>query len=335
MGISSTQYRDIMFEYDQVRTENQRRLDQRYEELYEKFPELKKIHHTLVELSVQQARLELLNPEQAQDRDREYREQREALSARKAEILRENHYPEDYLDPIYRCSDCKDTGYIDGTPCHCLTRAKLDILYENSNLQDVLSSENFSQFDETLYDDSTVDDNLSLTPRENIRRVKKLCLDFVRHFDQSCENLLFYGPTGVGKTFLTHCIAKELLDTSHTVVYLTSLQLFDILEKNKFQKQEFDVTNEQIAYILSCDLLIIDDLGTELSNAFTSSQLYYLIEERRTGCRSTIISTNLSFSDIRERYSERILSRFIGYYDFKQIVGEDIRIQKIIHRGEQ
>lgn len=332
MGISSTQYRDIMFQYDQTRTRNQRRLDDRCEELYRKFPELKQIHDMLVEISVSQARLELLNPEQAKAKTKEYAKKCRILSARKEEILLENNYPADYLNPLYQCKDCKDTGYIAGSPCHCLTRAKLTILYENSNLNDILETENFSHFQEEYYDDSSVDGNLSLTPRENIRRVKKICLDFVRHFDETHENLLFYGPTGVGKTFLTHCIAKELLDTSHTVVYLTSLQLFDILEKNKFQKKEFTETNEQISYILASDLLIIDDLGTELSNAFTSSQLYYIIEERRINHHSTIISTNLSFSDIQERYSERILSRFIGYYDFKQIIGEDIRIQKVIKR---
>lgn len=330
MGISSTQYRDIMFHYDQTRMKNQRILDDRYEELYQKFPELKEIHDTLVEISVNQARLELLNPEKAAVYSREYARKKEELSARKEAILRENNYPADYLSPIYHCQNCKDTGYIDGAPCHCLTQAKLAILYENSNLKDVLETDNFSHFREDYYDDSTVDENLSLTPRENIRRVKKICMDFVRHFDESHDNLLFYGPTGVGKTFLTHCIARELLDSSHTVVYLTSLQLFDILEKNKFQKEEFATTNEQIAYLLSSDLLIIDDLGTELSNSFTASQLYYLIEERRVNKRSTIISTNLSFMDIQERYSERILSRFIGHYDFKQIIGEDIRIQKVM-----
>lgn len=332
MGISSTQYGDIMFRYDQTRTKNQRLLDDRYEELYQKFPELKTIHDKLVEISVKQARLELLNPEKAREQSKKYTKSREELAERKEQILIENRYPADYLNPIYQCRDCRDTGYIDGSPCHCLTQIKLSVLYENSNLNHILKTENFSHFNEEYYDDSTIDGNLSLTPRENIRRVRKICLDFVKHFDEGDENLLFYGPTGVGKTFLTHCIAKELLDTFHTVVYLTSLQLFDILEKNKFRKQEHATLDEQIAYILASDLLIIDDLGTELSNSFTASQLYYLIEERRINHRSTIISTNLSFSDIRERYSERILSRFIGYYDFKQIVGEDIRIQKVIRK---
>lgn len=328
MGISNTQYRDIMFQYDQTRMENQRLLDIRHENLYKKIPELKAIHDRIVELSVEQAKNELLNPEAAAAAKREYTAKKDALLARKAEILETHHYPADYLCPIFTCQDCHDTGFIGSKPCHCFHQAKLRALYENSNLNEILEKENFTTFSDEYYDDTAIHDNLSITPRENIRRIREICLDFIKHFDNTYDNLLFYGPTGVGKTFLTHCIAKELLDSAHTVVYLTSLQLFDILEKNRFHRDDFAATDEQIAYIINSDLLIIDDLGTELSNSFTVSQLYYFIEERHNNKRSTIISTNLSFSDLRERYSERIFSRFTGYYDFKQIVGNDIRIQK-------
>lgn len=328
MGISDTQYRDIMFQYDQTRMKNQRLLDARYETLYKEIPELKDIHDHIVELSVGQARTELLNPEVAAAAKDEYTAKKDALLARKAEILETSHYPADYLSPIFTCKDCHDTGFINGTPCHCFHQAKLQALYENSNLDEILEKENFTTFSDKYYDDTTIHENLSITPRENIRKIREICLDFIKHFDDTYDNLLFYGPTGVGKTFLTHCIAKELLDSAHTVVYLTSLQLFDILEKNRFHRDDFYTTDEQISYMINSDLLIIDDLGTELSNSFTVSQLYYFIEERHHHQRSTIISTNLSFSDLRERYSERIFSRFTGYYDFKQIVGKDIRIQK-------
>jgi len=328
MGISNTQYRDIMFRYDQTRMENQRTLDSRHEKLYQAIPELKIIHDKIVELSVEQAKQELLSPESAKQKHRIYIKKKNSLLARKAALLAEHQYPKDYLNPIYHCANCHDTGFKDGKPCHCFKQAKLQVLYENSNLMDILERENFSTFCEYYYDDTVVHKNLSITPRENIRRVRDASKSFIRHFDNSYENFLFYGPTGVGKTFLTHCIAKELLDTSHTVVYLTSLQLFDMLEKNKFHKEASHTADERVSYILNSDLLIIDDLGTELSNFFTISQLYYLIEERHNAKRSTIISTNLSFADLRERYSERIFSRFTGYYDFKQIVGQDIRIQK-------
>lgn len=332
MGLSNTQYRDIMFHYDQIRMRNQQLLDKRYEELYKEIPELKEIHDQIVDLSIEQARLELLNPQKAASAIEAYHQKHEKLLLRKKALLEENGYPKNYLNPIYTCKDCKDTGYIDNHPCHCFVQAKLEALYENSNLMDVIDKENFSTFRTDYYSEDYVDENLSLSPRENIRRVQEACKDFIRHFDTAYENLLFYGPTGVGKTFITHCIAKELLDTSHTVVYLTSLQLFDILEKNKFHRDETYTTDEQIAYIIDCDLLIIDDLGTELSNTFTISQLYYLIEERHINKRSTIISTNLSFMDLRDRYSERIFSRFTGYYDFKQIIGNDIRIEKAFNK---
>lgn len=326
MGLSNTQYRDIMYKYDQMRLKNKRLVASRYEELFEKIPELRNIQNEIINLSTNQARMELLNPEKKLD-EKTYRAKKDSLISKKAELLLSNGYPADFLSPIYTCKDCKDTGYIGNKPCHCLKQYEITSLYKNSNLADILEKENFNTFNAGFYDNKHIVENLSLTARENILKVKDVCLDFVKHFDTAYDNLIFYGETGVGKTFLTHCIAKELLDTSHTVVYLTSLQLFDILEKNKFYKTDEYLNNEQISYILNCELLIIDDLGTELANGFTTSQLYYFIEERHMNQKSTIISTNLSFQELRERYSERIFSRFTGYYNFYMIAGDDIRIK--------
>jgi replicative DNA helicase loader dnaI len=326
MGLSNTQYRDIMYKYDQLRLKNKRLVASRYEELYEKIPELRNIQNEIINLSTNQARMELLTPDEKLD-EKAYRAKKDELINKKTELLLANGYPADFLSPIYSCKDCKDTGYIGNKPCHCLKQYEITSLYQNSNLADILEKENFDTFNPAFYDNRHIVENLSLTARENILRVKAVCLDFVKHFDTAYDNLIFYGETGVGKTFLTHCIAKELLDTSHTVVYLTSLQLFDILEKNKFYKTDEYLNNEQISYILNCELLIIDDLGTELANGFTTSQLYYFIEERHMNQKSTIISTNLSFQELRERYSERIFSRFTGYYNFYMIAGDDIRIK--------
>lgn len=325
MGLSNTQYRDIMLQYDQTRMQNQHLLDKRFQEIFEAVPELETIQNQIRELSLTFARKGLLKAEECPEEEEQYHASKAALLEKKAALLGEHGYPEDYLQPIYTCPDCRDTGYQDSTPCHCLKNAEIQVLYQSSNLMDVLSVENFDTFDESYYDDTVVDDNLSLTARQNILKVKHVCLDFIRHFDSAYDNLIFYGSTGVGKTFLTHCIAKKLLDTSHTVLYLTSLQLFDILEKNKFHHEDDSSSNEQIAYMLQSDLLIIDDLGAELVNSFTASQLFYFIEERHINQRPTIISTNLSFQELRERYSERIFSRFIGFYHFFLIIGDDIR----------
>lgn len=326
MGISTSQFSNIIEQYDHTRMRNQQLLDERIKSVSTEIPELQTLQAQMIQLSFQQARTQLLNPDEASTLTIEYQQQMEELSRRKLQLLEEHGYGRDYLAPIYTCPDCKDTGYIGTQPCHCLIDAKADILYANANLKHILMKENFDTFDAEYYDDITTDSNLSLTPRQNILKLRDICLDFVKHFDDAYDNLIFYGPTGVGKTFLTHCIAKELLDSGHSVVYLTSLQLFDILEKSRFGKGESDeAMRQQVDYIINSDLLVIDDLGTELTNSFTASELYHFVEERHLQRRSTILSTNLPFQELHTRYGERIFSRFTGYYNFCKIVGDDIR----------
>ncbi len=327
MGISNAQYMDIMYQYDQIRLKNHHLSEKRYTEICEKIPEIQQIQEELVKLSADYARLQLLGTDGAIQPPTDYFNKKKELQEKKAQLLTRNGYPADYLAPVYNCKSCKDTGYIGSTPCSCLKQHKTAMLYKNSNLMEVLESENFNTFSENYYNDTEVNENLSLTPRQNIIKIKEICLDYTRHFDEIYKNIIFYGPTGVGKTFMTHCIAKALLDTSHTVIYLTALQLFDILEKNKFGKNNIPEYSGQVSYILESELLIIDDLGTELANSFTSSQLYYLIEERHLKRKAVIISTNLPFKELRDRYSERIFSRFTGYYNFYMIAGDDIRIK--------
>lgn len=329
MGISTTEYRDIMYQYDQTRMKNRHLTEQRTEEIEQRLPEISEIQTRLIQLSMAQARSELLEPERAADSKNSYQTEMTQLIARKQELLEQGGYPADYLSPVYTCPDCKDTGYIGSKPCHCFLQALSRLLYRNSNLADILATENFETFCSDYYDDTQRDDNLSLTPRENIIKLREVCLDYISRFDDAYDNLIFYGPTGVGKTFLTHCIAKELLDSGHSVVYLTSLQLFDILEKSKFGRDgEAASSSRQITWLLGSDLLIIDDLGTELTNSFTISQLYYFIEERHLVQRASIFSTNLSFQELHDRYGERIFSRFTGYYNFCKIIGKDIRPMK-------
>ena len=139
----------------------------------------------------------------------------------------------DYLELTYSCPDCHDTGFIGDKKCHCFKQAMVDLLYRQSNIHDVLKRENFDTFDIRYYSD-TKNRSLGVSPRENIQAVLSTCHDFIDHFDEQSRNLLFYGDTGVGKTFLTNCIARELLDASHTVIYLTAFHLVDILQNNTF-----------------------------------------------------------------------------------------------------
>lgn len=326
MQLKNFQYNKILREYDKRQLENRHKLEERINHIYSILPELKEIDDQIVSNSIQSAKLSLMGDDQSlntlADRNMD-------LSMRKIEILTENGYPSNYLMPTYHCEDCKDTGYIENEKCHCFKQAIVDLLYSQSNIKGIMEQENFSTFRYDFYTDSYIEETTKLTPLANIKKVVSTCKEYIDNFDSTYSNLLLYGNAGVGKTFLANCIAKELLDRSHTVIYLTAFQLFDILEKNKFNKdQEKSEANEQFEYILDCDLLIIDDLGTELNNSFVTSQLYLCINERHLRKKATIISTNLSWDNLNTNYSERIFSRIASNYRLLKIVGDDIRIKK-------
>jgi DNA replication protein len=325
MSLKNVQYNKILREYDSRRLRNRHKLEEKQTEVYQKIPELQNIDNTIASASVDFAKRALMGSEMPVETLESYIME---LSMKKVELLCENGYPGNYLIPVYDCPLCKDTGYIEGEKCNCFKQYIVDLLYAQSNIKAVIKYENFSSFDFNYYDDAYIESTTGLTPLSNSKRVVQACKNFILSFDQSYCNLLIYGNTGVGKTFLTNCIAKELLDSAHTVIYLTSFQLFDILEKYKFGKKDSSDTEDQFTYILTCDLLIIDDLGTELNNSFISSQLYLCINERHLAEKSTIISTNLSLDDLNTLYSERVYSRITSNYIPLKIIGEDIRLKK-------
>lgn len=332
MALKNDQYNQILREYDNRRFKNKHALDKRLEEAYLAIPELKALDEEIIKISAQSGRMALYGDDNAL---KDLKEITSALKARQIELLIENDIPADYLDMQYQCIKCKDTGYIGNDKCSCFKQAISDLLYSGSNIKTILTSENFSKFSFHYYSDDYIDETLGLSPLTNMQKVVAGCKSFIRHFNKSHDNLLLLGNTGVGKTFLANCIAKELLDRGYTVIYLTAFRLFDILEKYKFGKDEdsaYEASN-QFAYFLSCDLLIIDDLGTELNNAFTNSQLYLIINERLLRQKSTVISTNLSLTNINTSYGERVFSRIASSYSVHRIIGEDIRLHKAVSRA--
>ncbi len=340
MVLTNSQYEQLMAIYYQRQTRAHRIEEERAAEIRKKIPEFAELDQKVSSLSLDYAKSRLLrlNPSPKESSNAEVQTSPDGkiheISQKKAELLTLHGYPADYLGPVYFCPDCKDTGYIGSTKCHCFEKEIVNYLYSQSNLKEILTHENFSHFDLSYYPDDYVEEATGQTPRDNMRNILNKVRDFLSHFDTDPANLLLYGNTGVGKTFLSNCIAKELLDTSHTVVYLTSLQLFDILETYKFDRElSYEEKDATISYILDSDLLILDDLGTELNNSFTSSQLYRCIDVRLNHRRSTVISTNLSFDDLREQYSERIFSRLTSNYSLLKLTGDDIRLQKALHKN--
>jgi DNA replication protein DnaC len=240
---------------------------------------------------------------------------------------------ENALTMQYTCSVCHDTGYVDGKKCRCFRQKEIDLLYRQSNLREILAKENFDTFSFEWYDNTASDRRLS--PLENARNVAAACMEMTVEFSQVKQNLLLTGPAGTGKTFLTHCIAKALLDSCYSVIYLSAAELFEIFSSHQFQDEPKQEEELMYHHIYDCDLLIIDDLGTEVANNFTMSRLFSCVNERARSNRPVVISTNLTMSQINSHYSERISSRLISNYKILELYGEDIRIRKLIaHRRD-
>ena len=324
MALSNSQYDEIMRDYDRQQLEDRRILDERRLSVYARVPRLQEIDAAVASSAVHKARLLLDGDSSAMS---SLKDELNALREERVILLKENGYTPQYLDPVYRCRDCKDTGYINGQKCHCFKQAIINTVYAQSNLQTILERENFEHFSFDFYSDDDISTTTGLSALTTAKQAVESCHQFIDDFDNKPKNLFFYGDTGVGKTFLSNCIAKELLDKGYSVIYFTAFQLFDILSKGVFEKDADAIAAHQ--NIFDCDLLVIDDLGTERSNSFTTSQLFLCVNERLLRHKSTIISTNLNFNQIVDIYSERTFSRICGDYTMIKLFSKtDIRIQK-------
>lgn len=323
MPLSNSQYDEILREYDARQLRNQHLLEARTKEAYSQVPRLKEIDDAIASCSVAQAR-RLLDGDNAALAS--LKQQIIAYREEKATLLQEHGFPSNYFEPIYTCPDCKDTGYIGFKRCHCLEQASINLVYTQSNLKEILQKENFSTFSFEYYSSEDVNPTTGLSSLDTAKDAVMKCRDFIEHFDDTFSNLYLYGNTGTGKTFLSNCVAKELIDQGYSVIYFTAFQLFDILSKGVFKKDEEALATHQ--NIFDCDLLIIDDLGTELASSFTTSQLFLCLNERILRKKSTLISTNLEIGRLADTFSERVLSRISSNYTLIKLCGEDIRILK-------
>lgn len=328
MSLKNFQYDALMRSYNQKQLLHKHEQSERIAQAEEKMPRLAEIRKEIAALGLLKARIVL---GAVKEEDFNLSEKIQQLSKERAAILAQNSYPKDYLDMHYDCPLCKDTGYIGSEKCACFQKAAVDLLYTQSNIRSILNTENFSHFSFDYYSSDFTDASSGITSLDSAKNAYEKSWDFIDDFP-SGNNLLIYGDTGVGKTYLTHCIAKELLDRSFFVLYFTSFDLFDLLSKNAFEKDAEAADMAQ--FVFDCDLLIIDDLGTELTNSFISSQLFCCINERIINKKSTVISTNLTMEDFLDTYSERTFSRVTSKYTMLKLVGNDIRIQKRLLGGK-
>jgi len=302
--------------------------ERRQAELYKTFPRLQAIDRSMRENGLALVRLSLGKGSGVE----KIRAKQEALTAEKAAILANEGIPADYLTDVFRCMLCEDTGYIGMAGihpqrCNCYKQRLIDTFYSLSNLGDVLAAENFDTFKLTYFS-QTVRENEGLSPRDNMKALKRVSERFGKNFKPGAENLLFYGTTGLGKTFLCHCIAKSVLDGGFTVLYVTAPRLFKLIQDNHFNRGGHPRADEQLSAVQEAYLLVLDDLGAEFSTIVTDSALFDVLNQRLLENRSTVISTNLSTDELEEHYTERIVSRLKGYYKMLKFFGEDIRAKK-------
>ncbi len=327
MALSNSQYNAIMRDYGRRQIHNRHSQERRIEEVYQRIPAVREIDNTVGLKAVERAK-QLLGGDTAA-RDRLKREIAE-LGEQRTALLTAYGYQENYLEMSYTCPDCKDTGYVEGRKCHCFKRAQMKLLYAQSNIDQIVKKENFSTFSYDCFDDRRIIPEVGMTAARYMKSVAEKCFQFARGLGKEGGNILFTGNTGVGKTFLTNCIAKEAMDSYYSVLYLSANDLFDVFSKNRFESRSEEEIRDTYQSILECDLLIIDDLGTEVNNSFTSSQLFYCINDRLAGSRSTIISTNLSLNMLRDNYTDRVTSRIISGYQIIPLYGEDLRRRKLL-----
>ena len=251
------------------------------------------------------------------------RQENQTLQVERKMLILEN-FEDGYLDDSPICRHCGGTGYVGSTMCECLREL---CRQEQKKELTVLSvgRESFDQFRLDYYP-SQVDPRLGFSPRTVMERNFEICRRYAYQFGPKAGNLLFSGNTGLGKTFLSACIARVVADNGHSVVYESAGKMFQTLERARFEPS--DETRAAAEKYTACDLLIVDDLGTELAGQFVTSALYTLVNDRILEGKPTIISTNLPADELSRRYSPQIASRLRGNYRTVAFVGEDIRLMK-------
>lgn len=334
MALSNTEYNAILREYETLQAERQQLLRTRKAELNRALPGYHALEQEIADRALVRYRAAVGGDKTALQG---LRAELEELERKKQGLLRAAGYPDDFLRPPYHCESCGDTGFVDGRKCRCFQQKIIARLSRQGRIAASIREENFDHFSLAYYSNERKVPGLNMSERAYMEQlVLAQCKVYLRDFDEKKGNLLFTGKPGLGKTFLSHCIAGELLARGKTVVYLSAEELFSLLAATQWrQRAESDEEKmkareerEFREYVYGCDFLIIDDLGTEFSNAFTTSAFFTLLNERLITKLGTLISTNLDPKQLKMQYTERSTSRILGEYDILPFYGSDIRAKK-------
>ena len=314
----------IRADYDALRRENERILYERRQEAYAMAPGLEEVEDNIRNLGFEAAKATLLSGDGAVKNAAV--EELKTYEAMARAMLAEAGLPVDYLNPIYTCEKCKDKGYLeDGSRCSCMKQRITAYLHRSSHIERQIEKNNFGNFRLDIYSDMPFADE-GISPRQNMEEILTVAENFVATFDEANDmNLLLYGPTGLGKTFLSHAVAAELMAAGKSVVYETAFGMVRIFEEKTFNRDAGDEIKMAYDSLFTADLLIIDDLGAELNNSFTNSQLFNIVNSRMIDGKKMIINTNLTPNELSAVYGDRIFSRIFHKFIPMAFFGKDLR----------
>lgn len=319
--------KDINYSYQQKKTKALFDLEKRKKEIYSQIPRLKEIEDEITNYAMQSIHSILLcEKEEQYSYVKNLEDKIDLLNTEKVQLLKQNDLSINDLEPKFECDKCKDTGLYDGHHCSCYEQELLNYAYNNSNLQN-FANHTFANFNIDLFEED-IFPNTNVSPKQNMEFILNTAKDFVKNFDNpNQKNLFFCGNTGLGKTYLSSCIANELLSQGKTVLYQTAPTLLDMIVDYKLKKD--GKVSSFYQEVFDVDLLIIDDLGVEYLNNLNSVELFNIINNRLISNKNTktIISTNLDLTRFRDRYDDRIVSRIIGNYTICRFLGNDVRIK--------
>ena len=324
MGYSRQVYMEAENELNRRHSEAVGRAQQRLDDFYAVCPEAEDVRRRIASTASQAAKAVL--------RGTDVRASLEALKAenlglqrRFAELLAEHGFARADIEPQYVCPKCEDTGYVDGRMCACHRALLRQIAYENLNRISPLTLSTFEDFSLDYYSDAPVEGRRS--DREQMRYILDYCKRYAEGFSAKSGNLFFTGATGLGKTHLSLAIASAAIDKGFGIVYGTAQNFAVSLERERFSRAD-ENGGDTLELLNECDLLILDDLGMEISSSYITAMIYNIIDTRIMLAKPTIISSNLSMQELEKRYNERFVSRVLGFYDRMPFRGKDIRAKR-------
>lgn len=294
------------------------------EVFYKRFPRAEEIEKEL-SLTAIEASKAVLSGGDAAFEIKKLKEKNKVLKDELSGILKKAGFPEDYLEIKYNCEKCSDEGFIDGKMCSCMKDMLKKESYNRLNKMSPLELSSFDNFSLDYYLKTSPEDKQS--PYNRMSLIYNFCRKYASKFQKTSPSLLFTGRTGLGKTHLSLAIASEVINRGFAVIYGSSQSIVSKMEKERFQS--YGENGESEKHFINCDLLIIDDLGTEFISSYSVAAIYNIINSRIMMNKATIISTNLTMRELEKNYTERLVSRMIGNNIRLEFLGEDIRQKKL------